>query len=126
MTERSKKTDLFSEAVFARLDGVEAPDRRRWLDRDARRGLWAVGGIFAVVVLAAGLSQIMSSSTSVALPPIAGETSGVQDAFRRLSVDPADLPDSTSKPRENFEGSATSGEAGRYDSVVAAGPGQST
>ena len=63
MTERSKKTDLFSEAVFARLDGVEAPDRRRWLDRDARRGLWAVGGIFAAVVMAAGLSQIMMGST---------------------------------------------------------------
>ncbi len=126
MTKQSEKTDSFAEAVFARLDGVEVSDRRRWLDRDARRGLWAVGGIFAVVVLAAGLSQIMSPSTPVAVPPIAGETSGVQDAFRRLSVDPADLPDSTSKPRENFEGSATSGEAGRYDSVVAAGPGQST
>ena len=126
MTDRSKASDSFAKAVMERLDGVEPRDRRRWLDRDARRGLLAVGCLTAAVVIAAGLSwMIRAPKTESISSPVMG-TQGVQDAFRRLSIDPADLPNSTNDPLENSDGSATSGEADRYDSAVAAGPGHST
>ncbi|MDA0295571.1 MAG: hypothetical protein O3A19_06615 [Planctomycetota bacterium] len=126
MTDRSKASDSFAKAVMERLDGVEPRDRRRWLDRDARRGLLAVGCLTAAVVIAAGLSWMIRAPKPESISsPVMG-TQGVQDAFRRLSIDPADLPNSTNDPLENSDGSATSGEADRYDSAVAAGPGHST
>ena len=126
MTDRSKASDSFAKAVMERLDGVEPRDRRRWLDRDARRGLLAVGCLTAAVVIAAGLSWMIRTPKPESISsPVMG-TQGVQDAFRRLSIDPADLPNSTNDPLENSDGSATSGEADRYDSAVAAGPGHST
>jgi hypothetical protein len=126
MTDRSKASDSFAKAVMERLDGVEPRDRRRWLDRDARRGLLAVGCLTAAVVIAAGLSWMIRAPKLESISsPVMG-TQGVQDAFRRLSIDPADLPNSTNDPLENSDGSATSGEADRYDSAVAAGPGHST
>ena len=126
MTDRAKEPRDFADAVMARLDGLESPDRRRWLDRDARRALWAVGGLFTVVVLAAGVSWMISSPRSESSASSTVATPGVQDAFRRLSVDPADAPNSTREPLENSDGSATPDDAGRYDSAVAAGPGHST
>jgi hypothetical protein len=126
MTDRSKASDSFAKAVMERLDGVEPRDRRRWLDRDARRGLLAVGCLTAAVVIAAGFSWMIRAPKPESISsPVMG-TQGVQDAFRRLSIDPADLPNSTNDPLENSDGSATSGEADRYDSAVAAGPGHST
>ncbi len=123
MTRRPEDTESFADTVMARLDGVESKDRRRWLDRDARRGLWVVGCLFAVIVLFAGVSWMVWPPGSTVGP---SARPGVQDAFRRLSVDPAAVPGSADEPLENSDGSATSDEPDRYDPTVAAGPGRST
>ena len=126
MTRRPEETESFAAAVMARLDGVESKDRKRWLDRDARHGLWAVGCLFAVAVFFAGVSWMAWSPVSTEGPSASSPPPAVQDAFRRLSVDPVAVPGSADEPLENSDGSATSEQSDRYESTVAAGPGRST
>ena len=116
--------DRFNAEVLSRLDVVEP--RRRFLDRDARRALVAVGFLLVggiVILLASselGSVHRLGPPTDEASPL---RPSRILDAVDRTRVPAAGVPASRDDAPDGTS-PATEGEGVRYDSVEAMAPGR--
>ena len=111
--------DRFNAEVLSRLDGVEP--RRRFLDRDARRALVAVG-----FLLVGGLVVLLASSELGSvhrLGPPTDEASPLRPSRILDAVDRTRVPASRGEAPDGAS-PATEGEGVRYDSVEAMAPGR--